>query len=100
MKKIHLNLYVNEELVNKAKDYGLVISKFLENKLIEYFSFIDSVSKTSSPYSTYNQHRKFIDEKPNNDNPYSKPHNSNSGAYGLVVMTLPSHGRGRRFKSG
>ena len=45
MKKIHLNLSVNKELVDKAKDQGIVISKFLENKLQEYFSFIEAVSK-------------------------------------------------------
>jgi len=42
-----LNLLVDEELVKKARDHGLVISKFLENKLQEYFSFIDVVSKVS-----------------------------------------------------
>ena len=100
MTKKPLNLLVDEDLVKKARDHGLVISKFLENKLIEYFSFIDAVSKTSNPYNTHNQYNNPVNEKPNNYNPYSKPHNSNSGAYGLVVMTSPSHGGGRRFKSG
>ena len=40
-----LNLLVDEELVKKARDHGLIISKFLENKLQEYFNFFDSVSK-------------------------------------------------------
>lgn len=40
-----LNLLVDEELVKKARDHGFVISRFLENKLQEYFSFIDMVSK-------------------------------------------------------
>ena len=40
-----LNLLVDEELIQKARDHGLIISKFLENKLQEYFQFIDSVSK-------------------------------------------------------
>jgi post-segregation antitoxin (ccd killing protein) len=44
MKKIHLNLSVDEDLVDKARNHGLVISKFLENKLQEYFNFIDAVS--------------------------------------------------------
>ena len=44
MKKIHLNLSVDEDLVIKARTHGLVISKFLENKLQEYFNFIDAVS--------------------------------------------------------
>ena len=51
-----LNLLVDEELVKKARDHGLVISKFLENKLIEYFSFIDAVSKTSTPYNSSKNH--------------------------------------------
>ena len=40
-----LNLLVDEELVKKAREQGLIISKFLENKLQEYFTFIDAVSK-------------------------------------------------------
>ena len=44
MKKIHLNLYVNEDLVNQAKEHGLILSKFFENKLREYFTFIEAVS--------------------------------------------------------
>jgi hypothetical protein len=31
-------------LVRKARDHSFVISKFLENKLQDYFSFIDAVS--------------------------------------------------------
>ncbi len=45
MAKKPLNLLVDEDLVKKARDHGLVISRFLENKLQEYFSFIDTVSK-------------------------------------------------------
>lgn len=52
MKKIHLNLYVNEELVDKAKDYGLVISKFLENQLRGYFSYIDDMKNNYTPYTS------------------------------------------------
>jgi hypothetical protein len=32
-------------LVEKARQQGIVISRFLENKLQEYFSFINMVSK-------------------------------------------------------
>ena len=32
----------------KAREHGLVISKFVENKLQEYFAFIDAVSKTQN----------------------------------------------------
>ena len=48
MAKKPLNLLVDEELITKARDHGLVISKFLENKLQEYFTFIDAVSKASN----------------------------------------------------
>lgn len=44
MKKIHLNLSVDEDLVDNARNHGLVISKFLKNKLQEYLNFIDAVS--------------------------------------------------------
>jgi len=41
MAKKPLNLLVDEELVKKARDHGLVISKFLENQLRGYFNFIE-----------------------------------------------------------
>jgi DNA-binding GntR family transcriptional regulator len=47
MTKKHLTLLVEAGLIQKAKDHGLIISRFLENKLQEYFSFIDMVSKPS-----------------------------------------------------
>jgi DNA-binding GntR family transcriptional regulator len=47
MAKKPLNLLVDEELIQKARDHGLIISKFLENKLQEYFSFFDAVSNAS-----------------------------------------------------
>ena len=47
MAKKHLNLFIEMDLTEKAKAHGLVISKFLENKLQEYFSFIDAVSKVT-----------------------------------------------------
>ena len=46
MTKKHLNLLVDAHLIEKAKEHGLVISKFLENKLQEYFQVIDMVSKS------------------------------------------------------
>ena len=36
-----LNLLVDEDLVNKARKHGLVISRFLENQLRGYFDFIE-----------------------------------------------------------
>ena len=36
-----LNLLVDEDLVKKARNHGLVISKFLENQLRGYFDFIE-----------------------------------------------------------
>jgi hypothetical protein len=45
MTKKHLTLLVEAGLIQKAKDHGLIISRFLENKLQEYFQFIDAVSR-------------------------------------------------------
>jgi hypothetical protein len=45
MARKHLTLLVEADLIQKARDHGLIISKFLENKLQEYFQFIDVVSK-------------------------------------------------------
>jgi hypothetical protein len=47
MSKKPLNLLIEADLIQKAREQGIVISKFLENKLQEYFSFIDAVSKVS-----------------------------------------------------
>ena len=46
MARKHLTLLVEAGLIQKARDHGLIISRFLENKLQEYFSFIDVVSKS------------------------------------------------------
>lgn len=47
MSKKPLNLLIEADLVDRARQQGIVISRFLENKLQEYFSFIDAVSKSS-----------------------------------------------------
>ena len=44
MVKKPLNLLVDRELIIKARDYGIVISRFLEKKLEEHFALIDAVS--------------------------------------------------------
>ena len=48
MSKKALNLLVEAGLVQKAREQGIVISKFLENKLQEYFSFLTAVSNVNS----------------------------------------------------
>ena len=40
MKKKPLNLLVDEELVKKARDHGLNLSRFFENQLKGYFDYI------------------------------------------------------------
>ena len=40
-----LNLLIDDILIAKAREHGLIISKFLENKLQEYFTFINVISK-------------------------------------------------------
>ena len=41
MNRKPLNLLVDEELVKKARDHGLNLSKFFENQLTGYFNFIE-----------------------------------------------------------
>jgi hypothetical protein len=48
MSKKPLNLLIEADLVEKARQQGIVISRFLENKLQEHFSFIDAVSNVYS----------------------------------------------------
>ena len=47
MVKKALNLLIEADLVDRARQQGIVIRRFLENKLQEYFSFINVVSKPS-----------------------------------------------------
>ena len=54
MKKKALNLYVDSYLIDKAKDHGLVISKFLENQLRGYFNFIKQGQMHYSPSKNIN----------------------------------------------
>ena len=48
MPKKSLNLLIDASLIQRAREHGLVISRFLENKLQEYFSFLDMVNKPQS----------------------------------------------------
>jgi hypothetical protein len=63
MAKKPLNLLVDEDLVKKARNHGLVISKFLENQLRGYFNFIEG--KHTNYSQTYNS-----DNKSNNTKNY------------------------------
>ena len=83
MKRKPLHLLVDVDLVKKARDHGLNLSKFFENQLRGYFNFIEEKANSYTPYTKASNNKK-----------------KEKGAYGLVVMTSPSHGGGRRFKSG
>ena len=48
MSKKALNLLIEADLIQRAREQGIVISKFLENKLQEYFSFLNAVSNVNS----------------------------------------------------
>jgi DNA-binding transcriptional regulator YhcF (GntR family) len=48
MSKKPLNLLIEADLVEKARQQGIVISKFLENKLQEYFTFFNAVSTSNT----------------------------------------------------
>ena len=50
MTKKPLNLLVDEDLVKKARDHGLVLSRFLENQLRGYFDLIEGKSINYNPY--------------------------------------------------
>ena len=41
MTKKRLNLTINEDLVNKAREYGINLSSFLEIKLREYIAMLE-----------------------------------------------------------
>ncbi len=47
MNRKALNLLVDGDLVKKARNHGLNLSRFFENKLQEYFNFIKAVSYNS-----------------------------------------------------
>ncbi len=54
MKRKSLNLLIEADLIQKARQTGIVISRFLENKLLEHFQFMDAIGyskgKETSPY--------------------------------------------------
>jgi len=52
MAKRPLNLFVDEDLVKKARYHGLVISKFLENQIRGHLNFKEG--KHINYYKTYN----------------------------------------------
>ena len=58
MKRRPLNLLVDEDLVKKAREHGLVISRFLENKLREYFALIEGKEETASSQTSDNLDRR------------------------------------------
>ncbi len=94
MAKVRTTIRMNEDVVKMAKKLGVNISAFTEMKLLEHFKDLENLRRETN--------------NPINSNPHSVSqsneqigvHNEASGAYGLVVMTSPSHGGGRRFKSG
>ena len=100
MKKKALNLYVDSYLIEKTKDHGLVISKFLDNQLRSYFEFIEQRQKQFTPYNTNNTTTTISNNTKSKSNNQSIHSEDKTRAYGLVVMTSPSHGGGLRFKSG
>ena len=87
MKKKYLDLLISEELVKRAGNHGMNLSAFLEIKLQEHLALIEGKSINHNHYSQQNNKS----EIKNKDD---------KRAYGLVVMTSPSHGGGLRFKSG
>ena len=73
MVKKRLNLLVNEDLIKKAREYGINLSAFLEIKLREYLALIDKNSEWARRES----------------NPRPSPRE------GDVITTRPrAHGRG------
>ena len=49
MKRKSLNLLIDAGLIQKARDHGLILSRFLENKLSEHFSFIEHLNNANNP---------------------------------------------------
>ena len=104
MTKKRLNLTIDEDLVNKAREYGINISSFLEIKLREYIAMLElsqsSYSKSSSN-NPINESNAYIHHTSSHHSQNLKTNKGiMAGASGLGVMTLPLRGRGRRFKSG
>ena len=89
-----LDLLVDEELVKKAKDHGLNISRFFENQLHGYFIFIDKKQNIYTPYNS-DQLTEIKDDKHYNQN--DKSNNLNSYSYNqLRVCGVAGYHRGLR----
>ena len=54
MKQKPLNLLVDEDLVKKARNHGLNLSKFFENQLRGYFNFIEEGYNNYIHFNTQN----------------------------------------------
>ena len=87
MKKKPLNLSIDKDLIKRARKKGINLSAFLEIKLQEHLAFIEGKSINHNHYSQQNNKSEIRNK-------------DDKRAYGLVVMTSPSHGGGLRFKSG
>ena len=87
MKMEHLNLLISEKIVKRAGNHGINLSTFLEIKLQEHLALIEGKSINHNHYSQQNNKSEIRNK-------------DDKRAYGLVVMTSPSHGGGLRFKSG
>ena len=75
------------QYVKKEKEHDISISSFLDIELWRYLAFIEEKSINDT-----------LDSK--SQNIKRTDNHGSSGAYGLAVMTSPSHGGGRRFESG
>ncbi len=87
MKKKHLNLLVDNELINKARNYGLNLSKFFENQLRGYFRYLEDKQNNFSPYIQESNRDLQVMESENNYNKnynVGKDNNSSSWARGVA----------------
>ena len=60
MNRKPLNLLVDVDLINKARNHGLNLSKFFENQLRGYFNFIEGNHNNYAHYgNVYNTSKKY-----------------------------------------
>ena len=87
MKRKALNLLVDEDLVKKARNHGLNLSKFFENQLRSYFEFIEQRQQQYTPVGKYSKTNNQIDTI-NNINRDSASKDASSGICSVAWISL------------
>ena len=91
MNRKALNLLVDEDLVKKARNHGLNLSKFFENQLRGYFRYLEDKQNNFSPYiQDINQVEQVMELENNYDKNYNVGKDNKNSSWARGVAWHPS----------